>query len=97
METTKRIFYRDTSKFTRANLTKNESADWSPVYQQNNANSTFEKFSIMFQNTLNDVALIKIGEPSSKSTKKEMVIHRNIESYQRKAQTFQYLEGKNRR
>ena len=39
------------------------------MHQQNNANSTFEKFSNMFENTLNNVAPIKIGEPSSKSTK----------------------------
>ena len=42
------FFYRDTSKFTRANLNKKiASADWSFMYQQNNANSTFEKFSIV--------------------------------------------------
>ena len=41
------------------------------MYQQNNANSTFEKFSNMFENILNNVAPIKIGEPSSKSTKKK--------------------------
>ena len=42
------------------------------MYQQNNANSNFEKFSNMFENFLNNVAPIKIGEPSptSKSTKK---------------------------
>ena len=66
------FFYRDTSKFTRANLNKKiASADWSFMYQQNNANSTFEKLSIMFENILNSIAPIKIGEPSSKSTKKK--------------------------
>ena len=50
----------------------------------------------MFENILNIVAPINIGEPSSKSTKK-MVIQRNIESYQQKAQVFQHLERKNRR
>ena len=52
MKTTKRsFFYRDTSQFSRANLNKTiASADWSPLYQQNNANSTFEKFSNMFEN-----------------------------------------------
>ena len=67
------------------------------MYQQNNANSNFEKFSNMFENILNNVAPIKIGEPSSKSTKKIWFIQRNMESYQRKAQVFQYLEGKKRR
>ena len=73
MKTTKRsFFYRYTSKFTRANLNKKiASADWSPMYQQNKTNSTFEKFSYMFENILNKKAPIKIGEPSSKSTKKK--------------------------
>ena len=78
-------FYRDTSKFTRANLNKKiASADWSFMYQQNKANSTFEHFSIMFDYILNSIAPIKIGEPSSKSTK-EMVIQKSFESNQRKA------------
>ena len=73
MKTTKRsFFYRDNKEFRRANRNKKiASADWSPMYQQNNANSTFEKFSNMFENLLNNVAPIKIGEPSSKSTKKK--------------------------
>ena len=66
------FFYRDTSQFSRANLNKTiASADWSPMYQKNNANSSFEKFSNMFENILNNVAPIKIGEPSSKSTNKK--------------------------
>ena len=46
----------------------------------------------MFENILNKNrrAIVKVN-------KKEMVIQRNIESYQRKAQIFQYLEGKKRR
>ena len=54
------FFYRDTSQFSRANLNKTIAfADWSPMYQQNNENSTFEKFSSMFENILNNVAPIK--------------------------------------
>ena len=81
-KTTKRSFYRDTSKFTKANVSKSSksranlskkiaSADWSPMYQQNNANSTFEKFSNMFENVQNNIAPIKVEKPSSKSTKKK--------------------------
>ena len=65
------------------------------MYQQNNGKSTFEEFSNMFENILNNIAPTKIEEQSSKSTK-EIFIQRNFESYQRKAQAFQYLEGKRR-
>ena len=41
------FFYEDTSQFSRTNLNKKiASADWSPMYQKNNANSTFEKLQI---------------------------------------------------
>ena len=66
------FFYRDTRYFTRASLNKEiESADWSPLYKPNNENSTFEKFLSKFENILNNIASIKIEEPSSKSTKKK--------------------------
>ena len=83
------FFYRDTSKFSRANLNKkNASADWSFMYQQNNANSTFEKFSIMFENILNSIAPIKIGEPSSKSTKKKWLSRKILNLINEKHRLF---------
>ena len=83
------FFYRDTSKFTRANLNKKiASADWSFMYQQNNANSTFEKFSTMFENILNSIAPIKIGEPSSKSTKKKWLSRKILNLINEKHRLF---------
>ena len=72
MKTTKRSFFTGIlANLLELILTKKTaSADWSPMYQQNNGNSTFEKFSNMFEKILNNVAPIKIGEPSSKSTKR---------------------------
>ena len=73
MKTTKRSFFRDNRKITGVNLHKKiASADWISMHHQNNANSAFEKFSKMFEHILNNTSPIKIGEPSSKSTKKSL-------------------------
>ena len=58
------------------------------MYQQNNANSTFEKFSIMFENILNSLAPIKIGEPSSKSTKKKWLSGKILNLINKKHRLF---------
>ena len=98
MKTTKRsFFYRVTSQFSRANLNKTiASADWSPMYQQNNANSTFEKFPKMFENILNNVAPIKIGESSSKSTKKKWLSREILNLINEKHRLFNIWKEKRR-
>ena len=50
------------------------------MYQQNNADSTSEKFSNIFENILNNIAPIKIGD-IVKINEKAMVIQSIIEPY----------------
>ena len=64
------------------------------MYQQNNANSTFEKFSIMFENNLNSIAPIKIGEPSSKSTKKKWLSRKILNLINKKHRLFNIWKKK---
>ena len=79
----------DTSKFTRANLNKKiASADWSPMYQQNNANSTFAKILNMFENILNIVVPTKSREPSSKLTKKKWLSREILNPINKKHRFF---------
>ena len=82
MKTTKRSFFIwILENLQELILTKTAPADCNPMYQQNKANSNFEKFSNMFENILNNIAPTKIKEPSSKSTKKDIVIQKKFESY----------------
>ena len=96
MKTTKRsFFYRDTRKFFRANLNKKtESVEWSPIYQQNNANSTFGKLTNKFENILNNIVPNKIGEPSSKSTKKKWLSRKMLNVINKKHMLFNIWKEK---
>ena len=86
---------RDSRNFTRASLNKEiASADWSPMYQQNNAYSTLEKFSNMFESIMNNIAPIKIEEPSSKSTKKKWLSRELFNLINEKHRLFNILKEK---
>ena len=69
-------------------------ADWSPTYQQNNANSTFGNFSNMFENILNNMDPIKIGEPSSKSPKKKWLPREILNPFNEKHRLFKIWKEK---
>ena len=63
--------YRDTKKCSGAVLNKRiASKDWRAMYQQKDANSTFQMFSDLFENVLKNLAPIKIEEPTSSPIKK---------------------------
>ena len=51
------------------------------ILTKNNANSSFEKFPIVYENILNKRAPYKKRRTIVKINKKEMFIQRNIESY----------------
>ena len=61
------------------------------MYQQKDANSTFQMFSDLFENVLSNLAPIKIEEPMNSSNKK-IDICRKFESYYQKTPTLYYLE-----
>ena len=64
------------------------------MYQQNNANSTFEKFSNVFKNILNNVAPIKIVEQSSNSTKKKWLSRETLNLIIEKHRLFNIWKDK---
>ena len=70
------------------------SADWSPIYQQNNAKSNSEKFSNLFENILNHIAPNKIGEPSSKATKKKWLSRELLNLINKKHRLFNIWKEK---
>ena len=66
-----KCLYRDIKNFPRVLLNKRiTSTYWRALYQQKDANSTFQNISDLFENVLNILASMKSGEPMNILTKK---------------------------